>query len=166
MDRVRQDLIIRTLRPEDIGPLVRLDQAISGRSRQAWYEQKVDRALHDTGVMISLGADLGGLLVGALLGSVHFGEFGLPEPIAVLDTMLVDSRFRGKGIGAAMLDQLLKNLRGLRISRLRTEVSWNELELIGFFERAGFAPVPRLVLELDVSSSGNRPILSEEMNDG
>jgi GNAT superfamily N-acetyltransferase len=153
MDGSRDDLIIRTLRRDDTARLVRLDQEISGRARQTWYERKVDRALKDTDVMISLGADVDGLLVGALLGSVHFGEFGLPEPIAVLDTMLVDRKFRGTGIGAAMLDQLLKNLRGLRISRLRTEVGWNELELIGFFEKAGFVPVPRLILELDVAAS-------------
>ncbi len=143
-------VVIRTLCAEDAERLVRMDQEISGRARRAWYEQKVERALRDTDVRISLGAELDGLLVGALLGSVHYGEFGLPEPIAVLDTMLVDRRFRGRGIGAAMLDQLLKNLRGLRISRLRTEVNWNELELLRFFGEAGFAPVPRLVLELDV----------------
>jgi hypothetical protein len=40
MDHDRQDLIIRTLRREDVGPLVRLDQEISRRARQAWYEQK------------------------------------------------------------------------------------------------------------------------------
>jgi hypothetical protein len=37
---------------------------------------------------------------------------------------------------------------------LRTEVAWTEQELIGFFARSGFAPVPRLVLELAVSSPG------------
>ena len=49
------------------------------------------------------------------------------------------------------------DMDGLLVGALRTEVGWNELELIGFFEKAGFAPVPRLVLELDVSDSGNRP---------
>jgi ribosomal protein S18 acetylase RimI-like enzyme len=82
---------------------------------------------------------------------VHYGEFGLLEPIAVLETVLVDTRFRRRGIAAAMLDQLLKNLRALRISCLRTEVGWSEVELITFFRQAGFSPVPRLVLELDLT---------------
>jgi GNAT superfamily N-acetyltransferase len=146
-------LIIRTLAREDVERLVRMDQEIGGRSRRAWYERKVERALRDSDVVISLGAELDDLLVGALMGSVHFGEFGLPEPVAILDTMLVDRRFRGQGVGARMLDQLLKNLRGLRSPRLRTEVGWDELELIGFFKRAGFVAVPRLVLELDVESA-------------
>jgi len=52
--------------------------------------------------------------------------------------------------GSALLDQLLKNPRGLRIPTLRTEVAWNEVELIGFFERVGFKPAPRIVVELEV----------------
>ena len=152
MEGERDDLNLRVLSKEDIESLVRLDQEISGRARRTWYEHKVDRALNNTDVMISLGVEMDGQIVGAILGSVHYGEFGLPEPIAVLDTLLVDRRFRGRGIGVALLDQVTKNLRALRISKLRTEVSWNELELIDFFDRAGFAPVPRMVLELDLES--------------
>ena len=49
-----------------------------------------------------------------------------------------------------MLAQLVENLAALGIGSLRTEVGWREHELLGFMERNGFAPVPRLVLELDV----------------
>jgi GNAT superfamily N-acetyltransferase len=149
--RKQDELIIRTLRQEDTPRLVKMDKEISGRSRAAWYEQKVRRALHDSDVMISLGAEGGGCLVGALLGSVHYGEFGQPEPIAILDTVLVDRACARQGIGSALLDQLIKNLKGLRISHLRTEVRWDELDLLAFFGKAGFNPVPRLVLELDLS---------------
>jgi predicted N-acetyltransferase YhbS len=149
----REDLIVRALRMDDTRRLVKMDQEISGRSRTKWYEHKVQRALQDADVAISLGAEMDGLLVGALLGSVHFGEFGQPEPLAILDTMLVDRSFGRQGIGSAMLDQLLKNLRGLRISRLRTEVAWNEVELIAFFGKVGFEPTARLVLELDLAGS-------------
>jgi GNAT superfamily N-acetyltransferase len=149
-------LIIRALMSEDTPRLVRMDLEISGRSRQTWYERRVTRALKDADIMVSLGAEIDGLLVGALLGAVHYGEFGQPEPIAILDTMLVDRRFRGKGIGGAMLDQLVKNLQGLRISRLRTEVGWDEVELISFFGKVGFVPVPRLVLELDLAGHVER----------
>ena len=145
---------IRTLRAADCARLVAMDHAISGRKRQAWYEGKLRRALSEADVKISLGAELDGMLVGALLGSVHYGEFGQPEPLAILDTVLVDREFARRGIARALLDQLLFNLAGLRIERLRTEVAWNEQELIGFFARSGFAPVPRLVLELAVSGAG------------
>jgi GNAT superfamily N-acetyltransferase len=146
------ELTIRVLRAEDCPRLVRLDHGISGRTRQAWYEGKVRRALDETDVNISLGADLDGQLVGALLGSVHFGEFGQPEPVAILDTLLVDRAFARRGIATALLEQLLLNLSALRIERLRTEVAWDEFELMGFFARSGFQPAPRLVLERSIAA--------------
>jgi len=160
MDGQDEPVIIRTLRRDDSTRLARMDQEISGRSRQAWFEGKVAQALDDTDVLISLGAEMDGLLVGAVLGSVRFGEFGIPEPIAVLDTLLVDRRFHRRGVGLQLMDQLLKNLRGLRIARLRTEVGWDEFELLGFFRRVGFAPVPRLVLEVDPGEVKS-PLISE-----
>jgi len=61
--------------------------------------------------------------------------------------VLVDKDFGRKGIASAMYAQLTRNLRALRIEKLRTELAWDDHELMGFFDRKGFAPVPRLVLE-------------------
>lgn len=146
-------LLVRNLRAEDLPALVRIDQRITGRSRRAWYEGRLRRALTDTDVNISLGAEVDGQLVGVVLGSVHYGEFGQPEPVAVLDTLLVDRYFGRKGVGRALMTQLTKNLQGLRVERLRTEVAWTEQELIGFLARVGFRPASRLVLELELGGS-------------
>ena len=159
MDRVKEnrendEYLIRFLRSDDLPRLVKMDQAASGRNRQAWYEGKLHRALEESDVRISLGAEVDGVLVGALMGSVQYGEFGQPEPVAILDTVLVDQNFGRRGIATAMLAQLLQNLRGLRIATLRTELAWDELDLLAFFGKAGFHPVPRLVLERDVSQEG------------
>jgi len=124
-----------------------MDERITGRSRHAWYEGKLKRALEDSDVQVSLGAEREGLLVGAMLATLYYGEFGLPEPIAVLDTVLVDPDFGRQGIASALFEQLTTNLRALRIERLRTEVAWDDQELLAFFASRGFAPVPRLVLE-------------------
>ncbi len=72
-----------------------------------------------------------------MLAAVHYGEFGLPEPLAVLDTVLVDRDFAGRGIARAMYEQLVRNLQALRIERLRTEVAWDDHELVAFFGRMG-----------------------------
>ncbi|MDQ7087602.1 MAG: GNAT family N-acetyltransferase [Acidobacteriota bacterium] len=131
-----------------------MDQAASGRNRRAWYEGKLRRALEESDVRISLGAEVDGVLVGALMGSVQYGEFGQPEPVAILDTVLVDRSFGRRGIATAMLGQLLQNLRGLRLATLRTELAWDELDLLAFFGKSGFRPVPRLVLEKNVMQEG------------
>jgi ribosomal protein S18 acetylase RimI-like enzyme len=151
MDGEPRELIIRTLNREDLQRLVRMDEQIVGRSRTEWFRTKLDRAMNESDVCISLGAEKDGLLVGAVSGSMQYGEFGLPEPVAVLDTVLVDPKFSRQGIASALLDQLLKNLRAIRVSHLRTEVSWDEVDLISFFRQNGFKPAPRLVLEVDLT---------------
>jgi ribosomal protein S18 acetylase RimI-like enzyme len=153
-EHTEPDVVIRNLTLADLAALVRIDRQITGRSRQTWYEGKLKRALLASDVQISLGAERDGMLVGAMLGSLHYGEFGQPEPLAALDTVLVDRAFSGQGIATALMEQLVKNLRALRIERLRTEVAWDDHELVAFFSRKGFAPVPRLVLEVDVATMG------------
>lgn len=156
-DRARLTITVRSLAPGDVDRIVKLDSELTGRNRRAWFEGKIQRALGaDSDVRISLGAEVDGTLVGGLLGAVHYGEFGQPEPVAILDTILVERSFHGKGVGQALLGQLVKNLRGLRIERIRTEVGWTEQALIGFLAKEGFVPAPRLVLELDVESAARR----------
>ena len=145
------DVTVRALRAEDCDRLTAMDRDLTGRSRRRWYEGKLKRALTDSDIRISLGAEVDGTLVGAVMASLDYGEFGRPEPVAVLDTVLVDAARRRHGVGRALLAQLVKNLKGLAIERVRTEVDWDDRELIGFFARAGFSPVPCLVLELDVA---------------
>ena len=153
MDGREVTVLVRSLRRDDLARLVRMDQAITGRNRSTWYEGKLQRAMTESDVKISLGAEVDGTLVGAVLGSLHYGEFGLPEPIAVLDTILVDPSQARHGVGTALLDQLVKNLSALGIERLRTEVAWDEHDLNRFLASRGFSPAPRLVLELDLSEA-------------
>jgi predicted N-acetyltransferase YhbS len=150
MEHGNQELTIRNLSAEDGARLVKMDEAASGRRREAWYEGRLHRALEESDIQVSLGAEADGTLVGAIMGTVQFGEFGQAEPTAILDTVLVDSEFGRKGVASAMLGQLLENLAGLRIGRLRTQLAWDELDLMAFFGKSGFQPAPRLVLELDV----------------
>jgi ribosomal protein S18 acetylase RimI-like enzyme len=154
MDGQSDVVLVRSLRQEDAPRLVRMDQAITGRNRSAWYEGKLKRALTESDLNISLGAEVDGCLVGAVLGSLHYGEFGLPQPIAVLDTILVDPGHGRHGIGTVLLDQLVKNLEALGIERLRTEVAWNDRELVGFLGKNGFGPGGRLVLERNLKEPG------------
>jgi ribosomal protein S18 acetylase RimI-like enzyme len=59
----------------------------------------------------------------------------------------VDARVRGKNVGKALMRQLRLNLGALRITTLRTEVSWDDFGLLGFFRSQGFKPSARICLE-------------------
>jgi N-acetylglutamate synthase-like GNAT family acetyltransferase len=68
----------------------------------------------------------------------------------VIDSLGVHKDFQGRHVGAALMRQFLMNARALGVSRLRTEVGWNEVDLIRFFDRHGFKHGGRLVLEAEL----------------
>ena len=59
--------------------------------------------------------------------------------------------------GKALLRQLRHNLGALRIGTIRTEVAWDDLELLAFLKTEGFTPADRLCLEcsLDPTAPGD-----------
>ena len=144
------DARIRTLTQGDLARLVAMDAEHTGRKRSTWFEARLARALSDSAVRVSLGAEVDGTLVGAVLGEVQYGEYGVAEPVAVLDTLLVDTAFAGQGIGAALLEHLVRNLRALNIERIRTEVAWDQQHILAFLAHSGFVPAQRLVLEREL----------------
>jgi ribosomal protein S18 acetylase RimI-like enzyme len=139
---------VRTLVAADLEAMVRIDRKIVGRSRREYLARRLDTALRDSSLCISLAAEVDGRLAGFLLGSLYYGEFGLPEPVARLDTLGVDPELRQRRIASALLRQLELNLRALGIERLQTEVEWTQRDLLAFFAQSGFQPAPRLCLEL------------------
>ena len=75
-------------------------------------------------------------------------EINYGEPTAVMDAIGVDPDYRDRGIGNALLSQLIVNLRTLRVERIRTEVDWGDQELLSYLERFDFAPSQQLCLDL------------------
>jgi len=143
-----EDVLVRSLRPKDLEAVIRLDAKNVGRRREEYFKLKLAQNLAETGIQVSLAAEKDGLFVGFLLSRVFYGEFGIPEPVAILDTFGVDPDFSGQGVGHALLEQLRTNLAGLGVGQLRSEVSWDDVRLIRFFQREGFMPAPRICLEL------------------
>ncbi|MBI5366084.1 MAG: GNAT family N-acetyltransferase [Planctomycetes bacterium] len=141
-----EGVVVRDLAPADLESVVRIDARASGRRRREYYERKLAEVTRDTGIRISLAAECGGTFAGFLLGRLYYGEFGLPEPTAIIDSIGVDPDLRGKSVGRALLAQLETNLRAIGIDTIRTEVEWNHLDLLGFLGAHGFAPAPVLCL--------------------
>jgi len=149
----QETVIVRPLRPQDLEAVVALDAKSVGRRRDEYVKVKLEQNLAETGIKVSLAAELEGLFAGFLLARVYYGEFGTMEPVAVLDTLGVHPDFRHRGVASGLLEQLRKNLEALKIARIRTEVGWDEQDLLGFFHRQGFRPAPRLCLDLDLETT-------------
>lgn len=144
-------ILVRALKPEDLEAVIDIDARNTGRHREEYFKIKLQQHMQETGVKVSLAAEVDGLFCGFLLARVFYGEFGRMEPAAVLDTIAVHPRFQGRGIGSAMMKQLHANLTGLGVPRLQTEVSWDDQRLLAFFHREGFRPAQRIPLDLELS---------------
>lgn len=146
----RDEVLVRSLANDDLGRVARIDERITGRNRFAYYERKFREVLQESGVRISLVAETDGLVTGFVMARVDYGEFGQAEATATIDTIGVDPTASGGRIGQALISQLLVNLGALRVETLRTEVRWQDLELLGFLHRCGFEPAQRLSFTMDV----------------
>ena len=140
-------VLVRSLKPSDLDALIEIDAAESGRRRPLYFEQMVERAVQKADFQASLAAELDDRTVGFVLATLFYGEYGLAEPSASIDAIGVLPEYRRKRVGQALMRQLLLNLAALRIQRVRTEVPWNDFDLLAFFERNGFAPAGRVCLE-------------------
>ena len=149
----REQAVVRGLNPGDLEGIIALDARITGRRRAEYLRLKLRENLVETGIKISLAAEIDRHLTGFLFARIYYGEFGQLEPAAVLDTIGVHPDFRGRGVGRALLAQLRRNLVGLRVPRLQTEVSWDDPSMIAFFRHEGFRPAPRFCVDLDLTGS-------------
>jgi predicted N-acetyltransferase YhbS len=135
---------VRSMVPADLDAITRIDRRIVGRSRGGYIAARLQEALGESGIGVSLAARCEGTIAGYLMARADLGDFGRTEPVAVIDTLGVDPGFAQRGIGHALLSQLFINLGALRIERVETVVDHRAFKLLGFFHGCGFAPSQRL----------------------
>jgi GNAT superfamily N-acetyltransferase len=153
-DNPARDLVlVRNLNMDDLEAIAGIDAVAVGRRRDQFLTLKMKQAFADTGIAVSLAAELDDHIVGFLLARLYYGEFGVVEPSAVLDVVGVHPDYRGRHVAAALVDQLRTNLLGLGIRTLQTEVPWANPDLVTFFQHEGFTIAPRLCLDLDLAST-------------
>lgn len=143
----RDKIPVRAMTEADLQALVAIDLRVTGRDRSAYLDQRLKEALYESDVRVSLVAEMDGGAVGFVMARVDFGEFGRFEPTAVMDTIGVDPDYRGRGIGRALLSQLLVNLQTLRVESIRTELDWRDRALFAFLDRCGFHPSQQLCFD-------------------
>ena len=135
---------VRSMGPADLADIVRIDHRITGRDRQAYMQHRLDEAMVDSGIRVSLTARLDGIIAGYLMATADLGDFGRTEPVAVIDTIGVDPAYAHRGVGHALLSQLFVNLGALQIERIESVVAPRDLGLLGFFYDVGFTPSQRI----------------------
>lgn len=143
----RDRIPVRSLTEADSPFIVAVDRKVSGRDRSAYYKRKIAEVTKESGVRVSLVAEIDGQFAGFVMARTEFGEFGRTQPTAVLDTIGVDPAYARHSVGRALMSQLLTNLASLGVEKVQTQLAWNSFSLMGFLNRCGFTPSQRLIFQ-------------------
>ncbi|MCF6233389.1 MAG: GNAT family N-acetyltransferase [Rhodobacteraceae bacterium] len=147
VDALSHDQVpIRTMNESDLRKIIAIDRANTGTDRGDYLARKQHESLKETGVHVSLVAELEDYPVGFIMARVDFGEFGHASAEAEMDTIGVDPGYQGRGVGRALMSQLVASLAMLQVETVRTEIDWNDVGLIAYLEASGFAPAQRVSL--------------------
>lgn len=130
----------------DIEAICRIDESITGTYRPDAWEDRVMYYLRRDPDSSQV-AEVGGKVVGFMLGEVRGGEFGLEEPTGWVEFFGVDASARDKGVGRSLIDALLAGFKSKGAHVARTMVRTQDTEIDAFLRRNGFAPAPVTALE-------------------
>lgn len=151
-ERLARDMVlVRSYKADDLPAVVRIDGKLTAQERPVYYEAKTREVLDESGIRVSLVAEDDGIVTGFIMARVDYGEFGVVDTEAVIDSIGVHPAYKGTGVGHALLSQLLLNLSTLKVEKVRTQVSWQNFELQRFLHVCGFNPSQRLVLTKGVT---------------
>lgn len=146
----RGRIMVRSLKGEDLGAVVRIDTKHTGFDRSAYYADKFGEMLEESGIRISMVAEDEGAVTGFIMARVDYGEFGRVNKAAVIDSIGVHPAYKGTGIGHALLSQLLINLSTLHVESVRTKVDHENFGLQNFLYGRGFKLSQRLLLTREI----------------
>lgn len=137
----RAQVSIRAMRHSDLDAVVDLDARVFGEPRPAYFERRwalVGRS-ETTSHTISLVAEAEGAVVGLVMGTLTYGEFGFAQVTALVDSIAVHPAHQRRGIGKQLADAFLAESAAHGAREVYTLVNWNAWDMLMFFDSLGFA---------------------------
>lgn len=142
---------MRVMKREDLDAVAAIDALVSKQQRRLYYERKIESVTNNPyNINSSLVAEVDGKIAGFLMGDVYFGEFGIPETSATIDTIGVHPDFQHRGVAHQLMDQFLSNMKAVGVRKIYTLVNWDDFALERFFAGQKFEPSKRISLELQL----------------
>jgi predicted N-acetyltransferase YhbS len=130
---------LRPLAAKDLDAVVEIDAQITGRSRRAYFERRLQAALRAPALHIQFAAEENGVLQGHVLARRLEGEFGRIEAALRLEVISVRPGEQGHGYGDALLGALENYARQHGIHEVRTQAAWKDHGMLGFLDHSGFS---------------------------
>jgi L-amino acid N-acyltransferase YncA len=142
-----RDLCACLIAADDIERVIVIDGVHTGRSRRRFFEKRFAAAAARPQDFIAIGIRRGDALSGYAIARILRGEFGREQAVAVLDAVGVEPQSEQRGVGHALMDELIVALNRMGVRSLQSQVDWDNHDLLRFFAASDFALAPRLVLE-------------------
>src|SRR5438445_47395 len=137
--RMADDARIRPMTELDIEGITRIDERITKQYRPDVWEQRVSYYIRRDAESSQV-AEVGGRVVGFMMGEVRGGEFGLEEPTGWIEFFGVDPDVRGRDLGRKLIDALLAHFRTQGAHIARTMVAASDTDIAGFLRAMQFTP--------------------------
>ncbi|MBU0516880.1 MAG: GNAT family N-acetyltransferase [Proteobacteria bacterium] len=144
-----EEIIIRAIKSGDLDAIVGIDARVLGKARPEYWETKMDLS-QTRSPMASLVAEVGGKVVGFILGDASGWEYGIPETIGYIDTIGVDPEYQRHGVARLLVREMITHLRKVGVRTIYTYVNWRDGDLLRFFDQTGFVRGDMVNLELKV----------------
>ncbi len=141
------DLNIRNMISGDIEQVAGLDAMTTGLTRTDFFRRRWQAMKDKPNLYIGLIAVRQDNICGFILGHILTGEFGTRRKLAIIDSIAVTLELHGSGIGAKLMNAMKDRARELDCAEIRTLAEWNRQDLLGFFAKSDFSPLPVNVLE-------------------
>lgn len=144
--------IVRELTEHDIEAVLEIDRKITGRDTADYWRDKA-LAFLSRPLSVCLGVDVGGRLVGFVLGEVRGWEFGTPLS-GWLEVVGVDPDYHHKGLGRRLVEALCQRFASAGVESLQTIVDWNDGDLVSYFISLGFKRGEFIHLKKELGATG------------
>ncbi len=145
----REERVIRAMEHADLAVVVALDALVFGSMREAYFERRLavlDAGDADTRA-IFLVAQYRDRVIGFVMGTLAYGEFGLTQVTAILDSIAVHPRYQRQGVGRQLIEAFIKQSALQGGAAVYTLVNWDNWRLLKVFHSLGFVLAPTIPLE-------------------
>ncbi|MCP3981853.1 MAG: GNAT family N-acetyltransferase [bacterium] len=141
---------VRDLCREHLEEVARIDALHTGESKPDYWQRVFEEFLSSTGEeRVGVAAEIDGRTIGYLLGVVRAFEFG-SEACGWVFAVGVDPDQARAGVASALLEHACERFRRAGVTRVRTMVQRNDVEVLSFFRANGFAGGSFVQLERDL----------------
>ena len=145
----RREVTIRAMEHADLAVIVELDALAFGSMRSSYFERRMTilNAADTDARATFLVADYHGEVIGFVMGTLAYGEFGLTQVTAILDSIAVHPQYQRQGIGRQLIEAFIKRSALQGAEAVYTLVNWDNWLLLKVFHSHGFVLAATIPLE-------------------